>query len=292
MAANIDLVKKTDVSPFRKIAIGTWQTAYDPSIYGGMRIRMDKALPYIEDFRAATGKKITVTHLVAKALAEALKACPDANGIMRWNRIYLRKTVDISVLVVIKDEEGGTGKVDLSAVKIEDADKLSLFDMAEKFEKHVEKVRARQDKALEGTRQTMTKVPFFFINTLLKILGFFMYTLNLDLRWAGMPKDAFGSAMITNIGSLGLDLGYVPLVPYTRVPIFACPGVVRDEAVVEDGKVVPGKVMDLSATFDHRLIDGSHAAVMARTIRKMFDDPYGTFDKLELPAKPATAPVS
>jgi pyruvate dehydrogenase E2 component (dihydrolipoamide acetyltransferase) len=284
---NIDLVRKTDVSPFRKIAIGTWQTAYDPSIYGSMRIRMDKALKYIEDFRAATGKRITVTHLVTKALAEALKRCPDANGIMRWNRIYLRKTIDISVLVVIKDEEGGTGKVDLSAVKIEDADRLSLLDMAERFEKHVEKVRARKDPALEKTRQSMGMIPFLLMNAFLKLLSVLLYTLNLDLRWAGLPKDPFGSAIVTNIGSLGLDLGYVPLVPYGRCPILACPGVVREEPVVEDGKIVPGKLMDISATFDHRLIDGAHAASLAKTLREFFDDPVRAFGPL--PARPAAA---
>ncbi|HVY60623.1 MAG TPA: 2-oxo acid dehydrogenase subunit E2 [Planctomycetota bacterium] len=282
---NVELVKKTDISPFRKIAIGTWQTAYDPSIYGSMRIRMDRALKYIEDFRAATGKRITVTHLVTKALAEALRRCPDANGIIRWNRIYLRKTIDISVLVVLKDEDGGTGKVDLSAVKIEDADRLSLLEMAERFEKHVEKVRARKDPALEKTRQSMGMIPFLVINAFLKLLSFLLYTLNLDLRWAGLPKDPFGSAIVTNIGSLGLDLGYVPLVPYGRCPILACPGVIRDEPVVEGGKIVPGKLMDISATFDHRLIDGAHAASLAKTLREFFDDPERCFGAL--PAKVA-----
>jgi hypothetical protein len=186
--------------------------------------------------------------------------------------------VDLAVLVVIARED--TGKVDLSSVKIEDVDKISLFEMADRMEKHVAKVRARQDKVLEGTRQSMSRVPFFFINTMLKLIGLFCYTFNLDLRWAGLPKDAFGSAMITNIGSLGLDLGYVPLVPYSHVPIMVCPGVVRDEPVVEDGKIVPGKIMEVSATFDHRIIDGAHAAALAKTIREMFADPYKHFDPL------------
>jgi pyruvate dehydrogenase E2 component (dihydrolipoamide acetyltransferase) len=277
---NLDLVPKTNVSPFRKIAVGTWQTAYDPSIYGSLRLRMENALRYIEDFRAATGKRITVTHLVAKTIAEALKRCPDANAILRFNRIYLRQSVDLSVLVVIKDEEGGTGKVDLSAVKLEGVDKLSLAEIADRIEAKVAKVRAREDKELEGTRQSMRLVPSIFMNFLMKAIGFLCYTLNLDMRWAGLPKDPFGGAIITNIGSLGLDLGYVPLVPYSHVPILACPGAVRDEAVVEDGKIVPGKVMDLSATFDHRLIDGAHAAALARTIRELFADPYKHFDPL------------
>lgn len=285
---NVDLVKKTDLSPFRKIAIGTWQTTYDPSIYGSMRIRMDRTLQYIEDFRAKTGKRLTVTHIMAKVVAAALKACPDANAIIRWNRIYLRKTIDVSMLVLIADEE--RGKIDLSAVKVDRIDELSLLEVVERVDKHVERVRARRDPALEPTRRSMLAIPYWFINRFLKILSFLLYTLNWDLRKIGLPKDAFGSAIVTNIGTLGLDLGYVPLVPYSRVPIFVCPGVIREEAVVEDGKLVPGKVMDISATFDHRIIDGAHAAVMAKTVRKMLADPYGSFDRLD--ALPAPAPTS
>ena len=103
---NLDLVKKTDLSSFRRIAIGTWRTAYDPSVYGTMEIRMDEATRYIAEFRRKTGRRLTVSHLMAKAAAVALKECPDANAIMRWNRIYLRQHVDVSVLVVVPTDDG------------------------------------------------------------------------------------------------------------------------------------------------------------------------------------------
>ena len=61
---NVELELQRNLSPFRKIALGTWQTAYDPSIYGGMRFRMDRALEYIERFREHYGKKGTVDLLV------------------------------------------------------------------------------------------------------------------------------------------------------------------------------------------------------------------------------------
>ena len=38
---NLELTPKTHVSSFRKIAIGTWATAYDPSVYGSLEVRMD-----------------------------------------------------------------------------------------------------------------------------------------------------------------------------------------------------------------------------------------------------------
>lgn len=275
---NIELVPKGEVASFRKIAIGTWQTTYDPTVYGSLTLRMDKALAYIEEFRRVTGRRLTVTHLVTKAVAESLKRCPDANAILRFNKIYLRKKVTLSVLVVQPDET--TGKVDLTAAKIDDADQKSLVDIADELDATIRKVRARQDKALEKGKGTIQKIPFMLMNAFLKLMGFLMYTLNLDLSGLGMPRDAFGAVTITNVGSLGLDTAFVPLVPYTRTPMFVAPGAVKDEPVVEDGKVVPGKTMNLCASFDHRFIDGYHASVLSKTIHEMFSDPFRHFDDL------------
>lgn len=274
--AHLELTPKNEVSSFRKIAIGTWQTAFDPTVYGTMRIRMDKALSYIERFREVHGIRLTVTHLVAKAVAEGLKRCPDANAILRFNKIYLRNSVTLSVLVVQTDQ--GDGKVDLTAARIADADKKSLTEMAAEMQAAVDRVRNRKDEKLEKSKGTIGLIPFMFMNLFLKVVGFLMYTLNLDLSFLGMPKDAFGGVTITNVGSLGLDIAYVPLVPYTYTPIFVAPGAVLDSPVVEDGKVVPGKVMSLNASFDHRFIDGFHAGLLAKTVKEMLENPFEKFD--------------
>ena len=216
----LKLVRKKEISSFRKLAIGTWQTAYDPTVYGSMTVRMEKALAYIEKFRQVHGVRLTVTHLVAKAVAEALHRCPDANAILRFNKIYLRQGVTISILVVQTDQ--GDGKVDLTAAKIENAETKSLKQMAEELQATIDRVRTRKEESLEKGKGLVAMVPFIFMNVFLKVLAFFMYTLN--LRVPGVPRDAFGGATITNVGSLGLDMAFVPLVPYTRVPIFVAPG--------------------------------------------------------------------
>ncbi len=276
--AHLELIEKTDISSFRKIAIGTWKKTYDPTVYGTLTVRMDKALEYIERFRQVHGVKLTVTHLVAKAVGEGLRRCPDANAVLRFNKIYLRKHVSLSVLVVQTD--GGDHKVDLTAAKVDHADKKSLLEVAQDMQTAIDNVRQRKDKALEESKTTIKKIPFFLMNFFLEMLSFLMYTLNINMAWAGMPKDPFGSATITNVGSLGLDVAYVPLAPYTNVPIFVAPGAISDEPVVEDGKVVPGKVMRINASFDHRYIDGFHAGVLAKTMREAMERPFEFFDKL------------
>ncbi len=276
--SQLELQVKREVSSFRKMAIGTWHTAYDPTVYGTLQVRMDKAMAYIEEFRARTGRRLTVTHLVTKAIAEALRRCPEANAILRVNKIYVRTKVVVSLLVVQPDDEGG--KVDLTAAKVEDADQKTLLQLADEIQATIDKVRKRKDESLEKGKGMVGFIPFLLMNLFLKLLSFVMYTLNIDLSFLGMPRDPFGGVTITNVGSLGLDTAYVPLVPYTRVPIFVAPGAVKEVPVVEDGKVVPGKVMNVNASFDHRFIDGYHASVLSSTVRDMLENPFERFDDL------------
>ena len=64
------------------------------------------------------------------------------------------------------------------------------------------------------------------------------------------------------------------------MPLVVAVGAVTDEPVVEDGEIVIGKRMRVCATFDHRVLDGGHAAVMVKTIRKWFENPYDHFESI------------
>jgi pyruvate/2-oxoglutarate dehydrogenase complex dihydrolipoamide acyltransferase (E2) component len=275
---NLDLVRKGDLSTFRQLAIGTWRTAYDPSVYGTIEVRMERALDYLARFRRVTGKRLTVTHLVAKAAAAALRTSPEANAILRYNQIYLRKSVGVFFQVAILD--GGPDKIDLSGFALDEVDRKSLVEIHDEFQERVALVRARKDPILERTRETMSRVPNLVLGWALRLVSFLAYTLNFDLRLFGVPKDAFGSIMITNVGSLGLDIAYPPLVPYSRVPILLALGCIKDTPVAEGGKLAIGKVMNVSVTFDHRFIDGVHAATMAKVLRSWLEDPHAHFDPL------------
>lgn len=275
---NLTLRKKKDVSPFRKLAIGTWETAYDPSVYGTMSLRMEQALEYTRAFRAATGKHLTVTHMMARAAAAVFERMPDANAILRWNRIYMRERIGVFFQVVLEDPK--TGQIDLSGTVVYDPEHKTIEQIYDEFSAKVERVRASKDEKLESSRGMFRRMPYFMLNPMLRMISFFSYTLNLDLRWMGIPKDPFGSIMITNIGSLGLQEAYVPLVPYSRVPIVLAMGAVEDAPVVEDGEVVAGKLMRVCATFDHRVLDGAHAAIMARTLRAWMEHPFDHFDAI------------
>jgi len=276
---NLSLVRMKELSSFRKIALGTWQTAYDPSIYGTLVLRMDRALAYIERFRARTGRRLTVSHLMAKASAMALQACPEANAVLRWNRLYMRQRIGVFFQVLMTDE--GEDKADLSGATLYDVEKKSLEELVDEFESKVKLVRARRDPALEKTRGTFQRIPFLLLNPFLKVLSFLSFTLNLDLRAVGVASDPFGSLMITNVGSLGLDTAFAPLVPFSRVPILFAIGEAKDEVLVENGQPAVVKAMSVNATLDHRVIDGFHAARLANVLREWMENPETHFDPLD-----------
>ncbi len=274
---NLSLVPMKDLSSFRKIALGTWRTAYDPSIYGTLVLRMDRALDYIARFRARTGRRLTVSHLMAKASAMALQACPEANAILRWNRIYLRQRIGVFFQVLMSED----GKADLSGATLYDVERKSLLEIVDEFEAKVSLVRERKDPALEKTRGTFQIIPYLLLRPFLRLLSFFCYTLNLDLRAFGIASDPFGSLMITNIGSLGLDTAYAPLVPFSRVPLLFAIGEAKPHVFVENGRPAVGMAMNVNATMDHRVIDGFHAARISEVLREWMENPDAHFDALE-----------
>jgi len=275
---NVAIARKARLSPFRHIALGTWRTAYDPSIYGSLTLRMQEALRYLHAYRSATGRHLTVTHMMAKVVGHMLEQMPELNAILRWRRIYLRKDISVFFQVAIEDPE--TGELDLSGIKVEEPQTKTLATIIDEFESRAAAVRARRDEGLERSRSQMGLVPAFAMHAALRVLSFLSYTLNLDLHWAGIPRDAFGSVMVSNVGSLGLEAAYAPLVPFSRVPLLVAMGAVEDIPEAIDGQVQVATVMRLFATFDHRVLDGAHAARMVKIMRAWFEQPFDHFEAI------------
>ena len=50
-------------------------------------------------------------------------------------------------------------------------------------------------------------------------------------------------------------------------------GAIRDEPVVRDGEIVPGKRMKVTLSCDHRVVDGATGAKFLQTLRPFLEDP-------------------
>jgi len=82
-----------------------------------------------------------------------------------------------------------------------------------------------------------------------------------------------GTFSITNYGSIAGTYG-TPIINYPEVAILGI-GRIADEPVVAGGEIVPGKVLRISLSADHRIVDGAEAARFLKRVMDLLADPTG-----------------
>lgn len=265
-AAPPNFAPEPDPSTFRRIAAGMWGRPSDPSIYGSMDVDATELVAFVDAFRARTGKRLTVTHVVAAAVAYAFAKHPHLNTKVRFGgRIERRESVDLFLSVAA---EGGK---DLSGARIESADLLDLEDLVGAVESGSRRVRAADDE-YKKSRDLMRSLPWWVLRPVLRATDLLTNEAHVHLPELGMPSDPFGTAVVSNVGSFGVDTAFAPFVPLGRCAMVMLIGEIKRRPwVVGEGsaeRVEPRPVLRLCATFDHRLIDGHGAGLVARAIRE------------------------
>jgi 2-oxoisovalerate dehydrogenase E2 component (dihydrolipoyl transacylase) len=96
-------------------------------------------------------------------------------------------------------------------------------------------------------------------------------------RDGSIKRDELTGSTIT-VSSLG-NLGGIVSTPVINSPEVAIVGVNRiaERPVYRDGQLVPRKIMNLSSSFDHRIIDGWDAAQFIGNIRQSLENPAVLF---------------
>ena len=84
--------------------------------------------------------------------------------------------------------------------------------------------------------------------------------------------DLSGSTF--TITSLGRDggLGATPIINHPEVSILGIHKA-REMPVVQDGKIVVRRIMNVSSSFDHRIVDGANGAALVQALKRMLQHP-------------------
>jgi pyruvate dehydrogenase E2 component (dihydrolipoamide acetyltransferase) len=86
------------------------------------------------------------------------------------------------------------------------------------------------------------------------------------------PKDWEGNTFtISNLGMFGIEQ-FTAIINSPDSCILAVGGI-ADVPVVKEGKVVPGKIMKLTMSCDHRVVDGATGAAFLQTLKKLLENP-------------------
>ena len=260
-------MKQAKESSWRKLALSTWSRPHDPSVYGWLQLDVSRALAYLARVEQTTAVKVTLTHLIGKALALALARHPDANVRIARGRIVARDSVDIFFQVAY--EQGAN----LSGATLRAVDHKSLAQIASELRERADAIRAHGPHDLARSDRRLSRIPASLRGLALRLVEAAVYDWGLRASWFGLPEEAFGSAMVTNVGVFGLPQGFAPLVPFSRAPIVLTVGSVHDAVVADGGAAVVRPVVVVGVTLDHRVLDGWLAGRLATAFREVMLDP-------------------
>lgn len=269
-----NLKKLTQVSSFRRLAIASWDDPRDPTIYGSLDVDATNALAYLSRKSEESGEKITMTHLVGRCLAQCYREYPDANTMIRGANFYRRDSVDIFYQVAITSDDPSVPD-DLSGAVVRRADTKSVVDICRELRERSKRIRRNEDKEVSKVKSNLEWIPPVMLKAALRAVDKVSYNLNISLP--GMPRDPFGSAMVTSMGMFGIARAWAPLFPPSHCAMIVMAGAVERRPWVthvngeETLEIRP--VMTLTVSFDHRVMDGVLGAKLTRRIDALMNNP-------------------
>ncbi|MFN0249470.1 MAG: 2-oxo acid dehydrogenase subunit E2 [Kofleriaceae bacterium] len=256
----------TPLSGWRRIASAMWSAPNDPQIFGALDIDARPIRALIAR-AATTGHRLTPTHVVGRAVAHALFRVPELNSHIAWGRSWLHPAIDVFFIASV-----GQGN-DLSGVKIHNAGAKSVLEIADELRERSQLLKSGKDKNFARSKRLSNTLPWPLLRPLLRASAFLTETLQLDLKPLGLESRPFGSAMVTSVGMFGLPHGFAPLAWMYGVPLLVLVGELTSKAIVVDGRVEAREILPITATIDHRYVDGAQIARAMTAFREYLATP-------------------
>ncbi|MBK9336868.1 MAG: 2-oxo acid dehydrogenase subunit E2 [Lewinellaceae bacterium] len=253
---------------WRRTATAIYRKPVDSKIYGSVELDVTDLEAYVLE-RRKQGIRLTLMHPFILFIARALKTeVPELNCFVRRGNVIARDRVDATVSVLVR---GGT---QMGAVRVRNADALSLVELADVMARDVPRSRkGDEDKAMDN-KNLVAAIPWPFRTWVVGLVKWLTIDLGLSIPSMGLSPDTFGSFVFSNIGSIGLDIGYAALMPASNVAIVFTMGSVETKPVVIGDQIMPRRMLNLSAVLDHRVVDASHGGKMFRYLKEAVKGPF------------------
>lgn len=258
---NITYKPYQKITPWRKTSVASWKPTGDSSCYCFEDVIIDEILVYCKR------NLISINSFLIKAFSNTLKKEPKINSTVKRNKIYLRDQISVFFHTIIDAKTD-----DLSGIVIREGQDKSVKKINEEF---LEKIKnsKKGETDFSESKKVVKKTPSFLVKPLLNLYSYITYNWNKNLKIFKSKPDAFGSIMLTSVGSIGISKALCPIAPYTKVPMVVSIGKIGFRPVVVDSEIHLKKMMTLGFTFDHRIMDGIHFSEFFKTLSTYFTNP-------------------
>ena len=251
---------------WRQTASTIYKKPTDSKILGSVEIDVTDLEAYISK-RRKEGVKITLTHFFLLATARAIKNdVPELNTFIKRGNIHSFPSINTSVSVL-----GSTGE--MTSVMVKNTDQLTLEKSVEVLNDEIQKSRKGTENGTMQLKEIVGKVPWPIRGWLYKLLKLVYVDWGFSIPFIGLNPHSFGSFMLSNIGTLGLDIGFPALFPIANVSFVMIMGGVQSKPWVVNNQVVPRRIITLGAALDHRVVDASHAGKLFKYLKFAVKNP-------------------
>ena len=200
-----------------------------PHFYVTVQVDMTEAAKMREDlipvFEEKKNVRFSFTHMLIKAVAEALEKYPQLNATFEDGEIRVWRDVNVGIAVSLEDG--------LIVPVLKGANKLDLFEIASRARDLVDRAREKKLKEDEFSGGTFT---------------------------------------ISNMGALDVE-SFTAIINVPEVAILAV-GRISDKPAVVDGRLTIRKIMTMTLSADHRVVDGVTAAKFLQEVKRLLEAPH------------------
>ena len=254
-------------TPWRVTSAAIYTTPTDSRVYGTLDIDVTDAKKYL-DRRREEGVKLTMVHVTTAVLARAVAFdVPEMNCFIRRGAVVGREHVDVMLPVQVGGETGVTAAI------IRNAHARPVSDIAAEVRSKAEKSRAGSEIKVAKNKYVLNRVPWPLRRPVFRLLKWITVDMGMEIKALGLSAHSFGSFVVSDIGSFGLNTGMTALMPAAKIPCVVVLGKMEEKPVVRNGEIVTRWMLPLTGTFDHRIVDGAQIGKLARGIKRGFRKP-------------------
>lgn len=254
-------------TPWRVTSAAIYTTPTDSRVYGTLDIDVTEAKQFI-DRRREDGVKLTMVHLTTAVLARAIAFdAPEMNCFIRRGAVVGREHMDVMVPVQVGGDSGVTPAI------VRNAHARKVTDIADEIRAKAAKSRAGSEIKAAKNKYMLNRIPWPLRRPIFLLLKWITVDMGIEIRALGLSAHSFGSFVVSDIGSFGLNTGMTALMPAAKVPCVIVLGKIEEKPVVRNGEIVIRTILPLTGTFDHRVVDGMQIGKLARGIKRNFRKP-------------------
>ncbi|MDO4189113.1 MAG: 2-oxo acid dehydrogenase subunit E2 [Lachnospiraceae bacterium] len=246
----------------------------DNEAFMTLNIELDKIEKFIEEQNKGKSEeeKYTLFGILIAALIKVVHKRPQLNRFIANKNIYQRNHV--SAAFIVKKSLSDYSEETMARIVGEKED--TLESIKDQVNYQIKKCRTESDETTDAMN-FIQKLP---LKGLIGLLA----------RWADkrglMPQSVIATdpyqctVVLTNLGSIGLNVGYHHLMNWGTNSIFVVVGQKKYVPIYDrNGNVKMKKVLPLSFTVDERISDGYYFGKSLRLLKRLCENPELLMDK-------------